>query len=270
MRNAYKAQQVRMTRTRWLLIAALSSACQQPEKPAALSAAPRELAVREAGVEGEASGSSSAADKPGFYLGRQIAPTMSHEGADWLIRPEREAEESSARMLKELKLEPGMTACDFGAGNGFHTLVMARSVAPKGRAVAIDIQPEMLELLRGRASAAAVGNVDTILSTATDPKLPPATCDLILLADVYHELDDPAGVLMHLKRALRPKGVLVLLEFRAEDSSVPIKPEHKMSRAQIMKELEANGFALARSFDGLPWQHLMFFGAADQATPRVR
>lgn len=256
MRNAYKAQQVRMTRTLWLPIAvALAAACQQPEKPVVVSATPS------APVEGAQTSAapSASTDPPGFYLGRQIAPTMSHEGADWLIRPEREAEESSARMLKELKLEPGMTACDFGAGNGFHTLVMAKSVAPKGRAVAIDIQPEMLELLRGRAKAAAVGNVDTILSTATDPKLPPATCDLILLADVYHELDDPAGVLGHLKRALKPKGVLAMLEFRAEDPKVPIKPEHKMSRAQIMKELEANGFTLARSFDELPWQHLMFF-----------
>lgn len=245
-------------RTHWLSIAIMAAACQQPEKPAVVSAVPSASAT----VELTASSNTAAAGDPtGFYLGRQIAPTMSHEGADWLIRPEREAEESSARMLKELKLEPGMTACDFGAGNGFHTLVMAKSVAPKGRAVAIDIQPEMLDLLRARAKTAAVSNVDTILSTATDPKLPPATCDLILLADVYHELDDPARVLGHLKRALRPKGVVALLEFRSEDPKVPIKPEHKMSRAQIMKELEANGFVLARSFDELPWQHLMFFAA---------
>lgn len=242
-----------MTRTHWLALAIVTVACQQPEKPATVSAT----------VEPSSSlpTSTPSADAPGFYLGRQIAPTMSHEAADWLTRPEREAEESSARMLKELKLEPGMTACDFGAGNGFHTLVMAKSVAPGGRAVAIDIQPEMLELLRGRARAAAVGNVDTILSTASDPKLPPSTCDLILLADVYHELDDPAAVLAHLRRALRPNGVLAMLEFRAEDPKVPIKPEHKMSRAQITKELEANGFTLARSFDELPWQHLMFFSA---------
>jgi len=246
-----------MTRTLWISIALAATACQQPEKPAVVSAAPSARAA----LEARTAATSNAGDAPGFYLGRQIAPTMSHEGADWLVRPEREGEESSARMLKELKLEPGMTACDFGAGNGFHTLVMAKSVAPGGRAVAIDIQPEMLELLRGRAKEAAVTNVDTILSTATDPKLPPATCDLILLADVYHELDDPAGVLAHLKRALKPKGTLAMLEFRAEDPKVPIKPEHKMSRAQISRELEANGFVLARSFDELPWQHLMFFSA---------
>jgi SAM-dependent methyltransferase len=247
-----------MNRSPWpWILTLLAAACQQPEKPAVVSAVPSATLALSAS-QGPSSGP---ADPPGFHLGRQIAPTMSHEGADWLIRPEREAEESSARMLKELKLEPGMNACDFGAGNGFHTLVMAKSVAPKGRAIAVDIQPEMLELLRGRARAAAVSNVDTILSTATDPKLPAGACDLILLADVYHELDDPAGLLQKLKLALRPKGVLALLEFRAEDPKVPIKPEHKMSRAQIMKELEANGFTLVRSFDELPWQHLMFFAA---------
>ena len=248
-----------MMRTHWLWLAlGVSFGCRQPEQPAGQSAAPS--AASEPTSEA-LSASAAASDRPGFYLGRQIAPTMSHEGADWLIRPEREAEESSARMLKELALAPGMTACDFGAGNGFHTLVMAKSVTPSGRAVAIDIQPEMLELLRGRAKEARVTNVDTILSTAADTKLPPATCDLILLADVYHELDDPAGVLAQLRRALKPKGVLAMLEFRAEDPKVPIKPEHKMSRAQIMKELETNGFTLARSFDELPWQHLMFFAA---------
>jgi SAM-dependent methyltransferase len=231
-------------------------ACQPETKPVLVGAAHTASETPVATASGIAHLS---ADAPGFYMGRQIAPTMSHEGADWLVRPEREAEESSARMLKELGLAPGMTACDFGAGNGFHTLVMAKSVAPGGRAVAIDIQPEMLTLLQGRAKAAAVTNVDTILATATDPKLGAARCDLILLADVYHELDDPAGTLAHLRRALRPKGLLALLEFRTEDPKVPIKPEHKMSRAQISKELEANGFALARSFDELPWQHLMFF-----------
>ncbi len=121
----YKAQQVRTTRTHWLALGALLSvACQQPEKPAVEGAAPGSAVPASASV----SPSSAAADPPGFYLGRQIAPTMSHEAADWLTRPEREAEEASSRMQKELRLTPGMTACDFGAGNGFHTLVMANAV----------------------------------------------------------------------------------------------------------------------------------------------
>lgn len=203
--------------------------------------------------------SPAAAPEPGTYLGRRIAPTMSHEAAAWLVRPEREAEESSKRMLEELRLRPGDVACDLGAGNGFHTLAMARSVAPRGRAIAVDIQPEMLALLEKRAAAEKIANVETVLGAASDPRLPAGTCDLVLMADVYHELDDPAAMLGNVKRALSPRGVVVLLEFRAEDPKVPIKPEHKMSRAQISLELEANGYELERSYDDLPWQHLMFF-----------
>jgi ubiquinone/menaquinone biosynthesis C-methylase UbiE len=208
---------------------------------------------------GTVSKPASGSDRDRHYMGRRIAPTMSHEAAGWLVRSEREAEESSARMLKELKLRSGDVACDLGSGNGFHSVQMAKTVAPSGRVIAVDIQPQMLKLLAERARAAGVTNVKTLLGTATDPRLPAKTCDLILLSDVYHELDDPAAMLDHLERALRPRGVIALLEFRAEDPKVPIKPEHKMSRKQILLELGANGFELVRSFDELPWQHLMFF-----------
>jgi len=196
---------------------------------------------------------------PGYYLGRKVASYMSHEGAEWLTRPEREAEEKTSRMLKELRLEPGDVACDLGAGNGYHTLAMAKAVAPKGRAIGVDIQPEMLELLQQRAKKQGVANVETILGGESDPKLPDATCDLILLADVYHELAEPAAMLQHLGDALTPTGEIVLLEFRGEDPEVPIKPLHKMTKKQMLRELEANGFELSRSFEELPWQHLMFF-----------
>jgi ubiquinone/menaquinone biosynthesis C-methylase UbiE len=194
-------------------------------------------------------------------MGRPIAPTMSHEAAEWLVRPEREKEENAARMLAELGLEPGETACDVGAGNGYHTLEMAKMVSPGGRAIAVDIQPEMLTMLRERAAAKALTNVETVLGDVADPKLPPGACDLVLLVDVYHELDDPAAMLAHFRRALSKKGELVLVEFRAEDPEVPIQKVHKMTRAQVELELEANGFVLARSFDGLPWQHQLFFRA---------
>jgi ubiquinone/menaquinone biosynthesis C-methylase UbiE len=200
-------------------------------------------------------------------MGRRIAPTMSHEAAGWLVRPEREAEESAARMLKELRLQPGDVACDLGAGNGYHTLEMAKMVAPKGRAIAVDIQPEMLRLLDERAKGAHVTNVQTLLGTSADPKLPSGTCDLVLLSDVYHELDEPSAMLGHLERALSARGVIALLEFRAEDPEVPIKPEHKMSKQQIRLELGASGFSEVRSFDGLPWQHLMFFAPEKRAPP---
>lgn len=198
-------------------------------------------------------------DPPGTYLGRTLAPTMSHEAASWLTRSEREDEENTSRMMSELKLEPGDVACDLGAGNGYHTLMMAKAVAPNGRAIAIDIQPEMLELLRKRAKEAAVANVETILGDEADPKLPAGTCDLILLVDVYHELSDPAAMLRHMRRALKKDGVIALVEFRAEDPKVPIKELHKMTKKQILREYGANQLRLVREFDELPWQHLMFF-----------
>jgi ubiquinone/menaquinone biosynthesis C-methylase UbiE len=123
-------------------------------------------------------------------------------------------------------------------------------------------------LLQARAKVEGVTNVELVLGTQTDTGLPPGTCDLVLMADVYHELADPAAVLASVRRALSARGRLVLLEFRAEDPEVPIKPEHKMSKAQIMRELEANGFVLDRAFDELPWQHLMFFRASG-AAPRL-
>jgi ubiquinone/menaquinone biosynthesis C-methylase UbiE len=184
---------------------------------------------------------------------------MTHDAADWLVREERDKEENATRMLAELRLAPGDVACDLGAGNGYHTLRMARSVAPNGRSYAVDIQEEMLDMLATRAKAAGITNVELVLGTQTDTKLPAKTCDLVLMADVYHELSDPAAVLTSVRRSLTERGRLVLLEFRAEDPQVPIKPEHKMSKEQILRELEANGFVLDRAFDELPWQHLMLF-----------
>lgn len=200
-------------------------------------------------------------DPPGFYMGRELAQTMSHEAAPWLVRAEREAEEKTSRMITELDLEPGDVACDLGAGNGYHTLRMAKVVGEKGRVVAVDVQREMLDLLRARAREAGVTNVETILGSLDDPRLPARGCDLILMVDVYHELSDPRRMLTHLRAALRDGGRMALVEFRAEDPEVPIKRLHKMSQAQILREMTVNGFALARSFDGLPWQHLMFFVA---------
>lgn len=197
------------------------------------------------------------------YMGRELAETMSHLGAEWLTRPERDAEEDTTAMHANLGLRPGDVACDVGAGNGYHTLRMARAVGPSGKAIGVDLQPQMLALLRDRADAERVENVETIVATEVDPKLPPNTCDLILLVDVYHELSDPAAVLGHLREALTERGRIALLEYRAEDPEVPIKALHKMSKAQILAEYEANGLALQSTFDGLPWQHMMFFVPKD-------
>ncbi len=201
--------------------------------------------------------------RPGWYLGRRIAQTMHWAGADWLTRHEREQEEAGAVMREQLLLKPGMNVCDLGCGNGYHSIPMAKAVAPAGRVFGVDIQKEMLEFLKDRAKAENVTNIEPVLGGDADPHLPAASCDLVLMVDVYHELSKPAEMLAALKKALKPKGQIVLVEFRAEDESVPIKPEHKMSKDQIMKEMTSAGYKLARSYDKLPWQHLMFFEAAD-------
>jgi ubiquinone/menaquinone biosynthesis C-methylase UbiE len=201
------------------------------------------------------------------YMGRVIAPTMHYMGAAWLVRHKREREEAATRMREELNLKPGMVVCDLGSGNGYHTLPMAKKVAPDGRVIAVEVQNEMLTMLRQRAEAVQVSNIEYILGEYHDPKLPAASCDLILLVDVYHEFSHPEPMLAAMRRALKPGGAIVLVEFRTEDPEVPIKPEHKMSREQIMKEIPANGFKLLREFHGLPWQHMMWFVAAENAAP---
>ncbi len=203
------------------------------------------------------------------YMGRTLARTMSHHGADWLTRDNRDDEENTTRMHEHLGLGPGMTACDLGAGNGYHSLLMASAVSPEGSVYASDLQPEMLELLRTRAKAAGTENVVTLQATDADPKFPAGACDRILIVDVYHELSDPPAVLERLRASLSATGEIVLLEYRAEDPDVPIRPLHKMSKAQILAEYEASGLALTREFDDLPWQHMMFFAPADRGSAAV-
>lgn len=201
------------------------------------------------------------------YKGRVIAPTMHYMGAAWLVRHKREREEAATRMREELNLKPGMAVCDLGSGNGYHTLPMAKKVAPDGKVIAVEVQNEMLTMLKQRAEAVQIANIQYILGEYHDPKLPPASCDLVLLVDVYHEFSHPEPMLAAIRRALKPGGAIVLVEFRTEDPEVPIKPEHKMSREQIMKEIPANGFKLLREFHGLPWQHMMWFVADEKAAP---
>ncbi len=197
------------------------------------------------------------------YMGRRLAPTMHYLGAEWLMRETRESEEAPAALLDALQLSPGEVACDVGAGSGYHTLRMAPRVGETGQVYAVDIQPEMLDMLQQRARDAGLGNVRAVLNTQADTGLDPGTCDVILLVDVYHEFSQPAEMLQSMRRALKPDGVIALVEFRAEDPRVPIKPLHKMSKAQIMKELPPGGLKLVREVNTLPWQHVMFFQRDD-------
>jgi len=196
-------------------------------------------------------------------MGRIVAQYMSHQGASWLIRPEREQEEKVSAAYEKLQLRPGMTVCDLGCGNGFWTLPMAKSVGDSGRVLAVDIQREMLQKLRARAMKENVDNVQPILGTISDPKLPVGEVDLVLMVDVYHEFSHPESMLWSVRRSLKEDGVVALLEYREEDPAVPIKPLHKMSKRQIIKEFTANGFKLVREHNDLPWQHLMFFARND-------
>src|SRR5688572_24524071 len=199
------------------------------------------------------------------YMGRRIAQTMHYTGAEWLTRDNREQEERCSLMLANLGLKQGMTICDMGCGNGFHTLQLAKMTGDSGHVYGVDIQPEMLQLLNKRADEQGVANITPVLGALADPRLPKGKIDLILLVDVYHEFSHPEQMLAAMREALAPGGVCVLVEFRAEDPNVPIKPEHKMSKEQILKEWPPGGFKLVKEFDGLPWQHMMWFARDDEA-----
>src|SRR5690242_18889387 len=201
----------------------------------------------------------SAFQAPGTHpvTGRKIAGVMGMNGADWLVRPEREAEEQPEKALDALNLKPGMVVADIGAGVGYMSLRMARRVGPSGKVYANDLQPEMLDRLRQNAAKAGIGNVVTVAGEVADPKLPANTMDLVLLVDVYHEFSQPQQMLRKIRETLKPDGRLVLLEYRAEDPNVPIIAEHKMTVAQVRTELEAEGFVLQPVIETLPRQHIL-------------
>jgi ubiquinone/menaquinone biosynthesis C-methylase UbiE len=194
------------------------------------------------------------------HMGREIAQTMHFTGAPWLVRESRQREEDCRTMLQALGVKPGQTVCDMGCGNGFYTLQLARLVGPRGRVYAVDIQPEMLQMLARNAAEARLANIRPVLGTPIDPRLPAGAIDMMLCVDVYHEFSHPEAMLGKIKESLAPDGQLVLVEFRGEDMAVPIKPLHKMTKAQVRAELEPAGFEMVREFDRLPWQHLLFFG----------
>ena len=197
--------------------------------------------------------------------GRTLAPTMGVEGAAWLDRPEREREEAPSKAIAALRLPKGAVVADIGAGSGYYTVLLARAVGATGRVVATDLQPGMLDLLRGRIARERLGNVELVQGRADDPMLPEKTFDVLLMVDVYHELAAPQAFVRKLKTALKPGGRLVLIEFRREDARVPIREEHKMSVSQVRDELGADGFAIDDVIDVLPWQHIIVLRPADAA-----
>ena len=195
--------------------------------------------------------------------GRQIAQVMGIGGASWLERNEREAEENVDGALDELTargfLKTGMTAAEVGAGTGYVALRIAKRVGPSGKVYGNDIQPQMLDLFKQNAAKAGLKNTETILGSVSDPKLPAAQMDIIVLVDVYHEFSEPQKMLAGIRGALKPTGKLVQFEYRKEDPAVPIREDHKMSVAVAKKEVEAEGFHLEQVIEALPRQHILVY-----------
>jgi ubiquinone/menaquinone biosynthesis C-methylase UbiE len=194
-----------------------------------------------------------------FYMGREIAHVMGHEAAGWLERPEREKEEQPNQLLDALKLKAGAVVADIGAGSGYFTFRIAERVGPSGKVLAVDIQPEMLLLIRQKMKARKLSNIEPIMGTEADPKLPAGSVDLILMVDVYHEFSFPWEMTQAMVRALRPDGRLVFVEYRLEDPTVLIKLVHKMTEKQVRKEMEPHPVHWVETLDILPKQHVIVF-----------
>ena len=193
-----------------------------------------------------------------WYMGRQIAQVMSHFGIDWLERQERDQEENTTQLLKNLAVQPGTVIADIGAGSGYHSTLLSKMVG-NGKVYAVDVEPEMIAYLNERIKREGKKNIIPVLSTEKAVSLPANSMDMMLLVDVYHEFSFPYEMARSMLEALKPGGKLVLVEFRAEDWNVPIKAIHKMSQQQAVKEFKAAGFSFEKNISNLPWQHCLIF-----------
>jgi SAM-dependent methyltransferase len=193
------------------------------------------------------------------YLGREISQVMGWQGAAWLERAEREQEERTDLLLPELKLGPGMVVADIGAGTGYFSRRIAERLGPGGTVYAVDVQPEMIRMLAALARRPGLETIRPVLGAVDDVKLPPASVDLAIMVDVYHELEFPHEVVASILKALKPGGRLVFVEYRGEDIRVPIKPLHKMTEAQVRKEAAQHPLVWERTSNVLPWQHIIVF-----------
>ncbi len=195
-----------------------------------------------------------------FYMGREIAHVMGYRAAEWLERKERVKEEEPAKLIKALDVKPGDVIADVGAGSGYHTFLLSPLVGEKGKIIACDIQQEMLDLIEKKAQRLKITNVERVKGTETDPKLPKAGVDLILLVDVYHEFSFPYEMTEKMVESLKPGGRMAFVEFRLEDSEVPIKLVHKMSERQVIKEMGVfPDMKHDKTIGTLPWQHVVVF-----------
>jgi ubiquinone/menaquinone biosynthesis C-methylase UbiE len=192
------------------------------------------------------------------YMGREIAQVMGYQGSEWLDRKNRDQEEKPELLVDALELKPTDVVADIGAGTGYISFKIAPKV-PQGQVLAVDVQPEMIEMLGDRISKSGVINIKPLLGTEKDPQLTPNSIDLAIFVDVYHELAYPREVMTKVVKALKPHGRIALVEYRGEDPLVFIKPHHKMSQAQARKEMNALGLQWLETKSMLPQQHLMLF-----------
>ncbi len=241
------------TRRHWLAGAATLALLPAWAQPAPGTATPSRYTTGPASIDGIGK----------RYMGREIAAVMGWQGAAWLEREEREREERTDLLMAALALKPGMVVADIGAGTGFLARRMAAAVGPGGRVLAVDVQPQMVRLLQQLATQLKLTNIEPRLGAEDDVKLPAASVDLAIMVDVYHELSHPYEVLASVVRAVKPGGLVVFVEYKAEDWQVPIKPLHKMSEAQVRREAEVHPLAWVRTVATLPWQHMVVFRRRD-------
>ena len=193
------------------------------------------------------------------YMDREISGVMGWQGATWLERDKREREERTDLLLNFLALRPGMVVADIGAGTGYLSRRMAPLVVPGGKIIALDLQPEMISILQTTVNRSGLKQIEVKQGSVDNIKLPKNSIDMAIMVDVYHELAYPYEVMVSILQALKPRGRLVFVEYKAEDIRVPIKPLHKMSEAQIKREAGIFPLDWERTVSTLPWQHVVVF-----------
>jgi len=193
-----------------------------------------------------------------WYYDREIAHVMGYQGMNWLERDSREKEENTSRLIKNMDIQPGDVVADIGAGSGYHVFKMAPLV-DEGKIFAVDIQKEMLSAIKDKQVDLDINNIELILGTEKSVNLPKNSIYKVLMVDVYHEFNYPYEMMQSILTALKPGGEIYLIEYRAEDNSVPIKRLHKMSEEQAVTEMNAVGLSLKENIKNLPWQHCMIF-----------
>lgn len=193
-----------------------------------------------------------------YYLGREIAQVMGAEGSDWLERDNRQQEENTRLAIEKINLLPQSTIADIGAGTGYYSFRLSAKV-PSGRVYAVEIQDKLVKYLVNKKHLLKDSVVQVVKGSDHSPNLPASSIDIAMMVDVYHELAFPHEMLQAIRNALQPHGKLLLIEYRGEDASIPIKALHKTTVAQLNRELGANGFELDYQGEFLPIQHFLLY-----------